>query len=148
MLYQVDMAIDTQTHKQKENNMSNTTRNGYEIRADLLGLAKSIAEFNYTIKQQEYEYSLRKECDQVVAEFKAPTIAAEDIIATAQKFNEFVTNGQSYAENTQVLMEGMKKFNAKVQESFKPEAILSNVKEFQNNVEKFTKAFVNGVEKK
>ena len=26
MLYQVDMAIDTQTHKQKENNMSNTTR--------------------------------------------------------------------------------------------------------------------------
>jgi hypothetical protein len=35
-----------------------------------------------------------------------------------------------------------------VQESFKPEAILNNVKEFQNNVEKFTKAFVNGVEKK
>lgn len=128
--------------------MSNTTRNGYEIRADLLGLAKQIAEFNYSIKYNEFEHSVRKDGDQVVTEFKYPAIQPEDIIHTAQKFNDFVTNGASASENTQVLMEGMKKFNAKVQESFKPEAILNNVKEFQANVEKFTKAFVNGVEKK
>ena len=95
--------------------MANNTRNGYEIRADLLGLAKQIAEFNYSIKYQEYETSVRKDGDQVVTEFKYPTIQPEDIIATAQKFNEFVTNGSSIGENTQMLVENVKKFNEKVQ---------------------------------
>jgi len=71
--------------------MSNS-RNGYEIRADLLGLAKSLVEFNYQAKIQEYEYSLRKEGDKVVQEFKAPTLYPKDIIAMAQEFNEFVAN--------------------------------------------------------
>jgi len=122
-----------------------TSRNGYEIRADLLGLAKQIAEFNYQIKLNQFEMTSKKEGDQLVTEFKYPTVQAEDVIDMAKKFNEFVTNGQSYAENTQTLMEGMKKFNEKVNESFKPETILNNVKEFQSNVDKFTKAFVNGV---
>jgi hypothetical protein len=118
--------------------MSNIkSKSGYEIRADLLGLAKQMAEFNYTLKQAEYEYSLKKDGDQVVAEFKAPVMTAEDIIDTAKKFNDFVTNGQNYNEQVQILVENVKKFNERVQESFKPETIQKNVKEFQDNVQKF-----------
>lgn len=127
--------------------MANNTRNGYEIRADLLGLAKQIAEFNYSIKLNEYEQSVRKEGDQVVTEFKYPSIQAEDIIATAQKFNEFVTNGSSIGENTQMLVENVKKFNEKIQESIKPEAIQENFKQYQENVQKFTETFFNGIKK-
>jgi len=127
--------------------MANNTRNGYEIRADLLGLAKQIAEFNYSIKYQEYEQSVRKDGDQVVTEFKYPTIQPEDIIATAQKFNEFVTNGSSIGENTQMLVENVKKFNEKIQASIKPEAIQENFKQYQENVQKFTETFFNGIKK-
>ena len=127
--------------------MANTARNGYEIRADLLGLAKQIAEFNYSIKYQEYETSVRKDGDQVVTEFNYPTIQPEDIIATAQKFNEFVTNGSSIGENTQMLVENVKKFNEKVQESMKPEKIQENFKQYQENVQKFTETFFNGIKK-
>lgn len=127
--------------------MANTARNGYEIRADLLGLAKQIAEFNYSIKYQEYETSVRKDGDQVVTEFKYPTIQPEDIIATAQKFNEFVTNGSSIGENTQMLVENVKKFNEKIQASIKPEAIQENFKQYQENVQKFTETFFNGIKK-
>jgi len=127
--------------------MANNTRNGYEIRADLLGLAKQIAEFNYSIKLNEFETSVRKDGDQVVTEFKHPVIQAEDIIATAQKFNEFVTNGSSIGENTQMLVENVKKFNEKVQESMKPEAIQENFKQYQENVQKFTETFFNGIKK-
>lgn len=135
--------IHTQTHK-KEANMANTTRNGYEIRADLLGLAKQIAEFNYQIKFNEYEISSEKDGDQVVTEFKFPTISAEDIIDNAKKFNDFVTTGANSAEGTQLLMENVKKFNEKIQESFKPEQIQNNIKAYQDNVKKFTETFFNG----
>jgi len=139
----------TQTHTQKGVFIMSTikSKSGYEIRADLLGLAKNIAEFNYTIKQAEYEYSLKKDGDQVVAEFKAPAVTAEDIIDTAKKFNDFVTNGQNYTEQSQILVESVKKFNDKVQETFKPETMQKNVKEFQDNVQKFYSMFTNGVAK-
>jgi len=75
--------------------MATTAKNAYEIRSDLLGLAKSLVEFNYQVKIQEHEYSIRKDGDQVVTEFKGPSVSAEDIIATAKKFNDFVTNGDS-----------------------------------------------------
>lgn len=127
--------------------MANTARNGYEIRADLLGLAKQIAEFNYSIKYNEFESSVRKDGDQVVTEFKYPAIQPEDIISTAQKFNEFVTNGASIGENTQTLVENVKKFNEKVQESMKPEMIQENFKKYQENVQKFTETFFNGIKK-
>ena len=84
--------------------MSTKTRNGYEIRADLLGLAKDIAQFNYSIKLNEFEMSSKKDGDQVVTEFKFPTISAEDIIENAKKFNEFVTNASSVEENNQMLI--------------------------------------------
>ena len=73
--------------------MANTTKNAFEIRSDLLGLAKSLADFNFNAQIKEYEYSIKKDGEQVVQEFKAPTMSAEDIIETAKKFNEFVTSG-------------------------------------------------------
>lgn len=144
-----DTRKNTNTHTQKGVFIMSTikSKSGYEIRADLLGLAKNIAEFNYTIKQAEYEYSVKKDGDQVVAEFKAPAVTAEDIIDTAKKFNDFVTNGQNYTEQSQILVESVKKFNDKVQETFQPETMQKNVKEFQDNVQKFYSMFTNGVGK-
>jgi hypothetical protein len=82
--------------------MATTSKNAYEIRSDLLGLAKDLADFNYNVKVQEHEYSIRKDGEQVVQEFKAPTLKAEDIIETAKKFNDFVTNGESFAQFKEV----------------------------------------------
>jgi hypothetical protein len=82
--------------------MATISKNAYEIRSDLLGLAKDLADFNYNVKVQEHEYSIRKDGEQVVQEFKAPTLKAEDIIETAKKFNDFVTNGESFAQFKEV----------------------------------------------
>jgi len=73
--------------------MATSTKNAFEIRSDLLGLAKQLADFNFQAKVKEFEYSIKKDGEQVVQEFKAPTMSAEDIIETAKKFNEFVTSG-------------------------------------------------------
>ena len=73
--------------------MATSTRNAFEIRSDLLGLAKQLADFNFNAQVKEYEYSIKKDGEQVVQEFKAPTVSADDIIETAKKFNDFVTNG-------------------------------------------------------
>jgi hypothetical protein len=73
--------------------MATSTKNAFEIRSDLLGLAKQLADFNFNAQVKEYEYSIKKDGDQVVQEFKAPTVSADDIIETAKKFNDFVTNG-------------------------------------------------------
>ena len=75
--------------------MATTSKNAYEIRSDLLGLAKQLVEFNYNIQVNNYEFSSKKDGDEVVTTFKAPTVSAEDIIETAKKFNDFVTNGDS-----------------------------------------------------
>ena len=132
--------------------MANTQRNAYEIRADLLGLAKNIAEFNYTIKQQEYETSVRKDGDQVVAEFKYPVVTAESVIETAKKFNEFVTGNIPSNEATKVLMENVQNYasnvNKQLAESMSPDAIQQNMKTFQDNVKKATEAFFNGAVQK
>jgi gas vesicle protein len=128
--------------------MANTTRNGYEIRADLLGLAKDIAQFNYSVKLNEYEMSAKKDGDQVVTEFKFPTISAEDIIEQAKKYNDFVTNAVPQGNETaKILMENVKQFNDKIQESFNPAKITENVKQFQDNVKKYTESFYSNSKK-
>jgi hypothetical protein len=76
--------------------MATTAKNAYEIRSDLLGLAKQLVEFNYQVQVNNFEYKVRKDGDQVVQEFKAPTVSADDIIDTAKKFNDFVTNGDNF----------------------------------------------------
>jgi hypothetical protein len=108
--------------------MATTTKNAYEIRSDLLGLAKDIADFNYSAKVQEFEYSIRKDGDQVVQEFKAPTLKAEDIIETAKKLNDFVTNGDGLATFKEV---GQKMY----------EEGLKNSKPFTEAYQNMVKAF-------
>ena len=128
--------------------MANTTRNGYEIRADLLGLAKDIAQFNYSVKLNEYEMSSKKDGDQVVTEFKFPTISAEDIIEQAKKYNDFVTNAVPQGNETaKILMENVRQFDEKVQESFNPAKITENVKQFQDSVKSYTDAFFSKAKK-
>jgi hypothetical protein len=45
--------------------MATTSKNAYEIRSDLLGLAKQLVEFNYNIQLQTTN-SNKKDGDQVV----------------------------------------------------------------------------------
>ena len=78
--------------------MATTSKNAYEIRSDLLGLAKQLVEFNYQIQLNNFEYKVRKHGDQVVTEFKAPTVSPDDIIESPKKFNDFVTNGDTLKE--------------------------------------------------
>jgi uncharacterized protein YjcR len=108
--------------------MATTSKNGYEIRSDLLGLAKSLVEFNFQAQLQEYEYKIRKEGDKVVQEFKAPTYSANDIIEVAKQFNEFVTNND-YSKTVQENI-------AKAKEMAKPyaEAYQNTVKDLFPNL--------------
>lgn len=108
--------------------MATTSKNGYEIRSDLLGLAKSLVEFNYQVQIQEHEYKIKKDGDQVVQEFKAPTFNAMDIISIAKQFNEFVTNGDA-VKQVQTNIE-------QVQELAKPyaDAYANTVKAFFPNL--------------
>ena len=115
--------------------MATTSKNAYEIRSDLLGLAKDLADFNYNVKVQEHEYSIRKDGEQVVQEFKAPTMKAEDIIETAKKFNDFVTNGESFAQFKEV---GQKMYEEGLKNS-KPFADA-----YQNTVKAFFPNLKNG----
>lgn len=108
--------------------MANTTKNAFEIRSDLLGLAKQLADFNFNAQVKEYEYSIRKDGDQVVQEFKAPTMSAESIIETAKKFNEFVTNGD--------VMKDYQNFGQKMYEEG-----LKNTKPFAAAYQDMVKAF-------
>ncbi len=111
--------------------MATTVKNAYEIRSDLLGLAKDLADFNYNVKVQEHEYSIRKDGEQIVQEFKAPTLTAEDIIETAKKFNDFVTNGD---------------VNKTIQENI--EKGLEITKPYTEAYQQYVKAFYPGPNKK
>lgn len=108
--------------------MATTSKNGYEIRSDLLGLAKSLVEFNFQAQVKEYEYNIKKEGDQVVQEFKAPTMSPMDVISIAQQFNEFVTNN----DYTKTVQENI----TKAQDLAKPyaEAYQNTVKAFFPNL--------------
>jgi len=111
--------------------MATTSKNGYEIRSDLLGLAKQLVEFNYQAQIHEFEYKIKKDGDKVVQEFKAPTFSATDIINIAQQFNEFVTNND-YIKTVQDNVE-------KAQELAKPYA-----EAYQNTVKAFFPNLKNG----
>jgi len=108
--------------------MATTSKNAYEIRSDLLGLAKQLVEFNYQVQVNNFEYKVRKDGDQVVTEFKAPTVSPEDIIETAKKFNDFVTNGEGLATFKEV---GQKMY----------EEGLKNSKPFTEAYQNMVKAF-------
>jgi hypothetical protein len=119
------------THTQRRKQWQQHQKNGYEIRSDLLGLAKSLAEFNFQAQVKEYEYNIKKEGDQVVQEFKAPTYSANDIIDVAKQFNDFVTNN----DYTKTVQENI----TKAQDLAKPYA-----EAYQNTVKAFFPNLKNG----
>ena len=66
-------------------------KNGYEIRTELLGMAKEFVQNDYYAKWGQFETSIQKENDQLVTKVEMPTVpGVEQIMDTAQKFYDFV----------------------------------------------------------
>ena len=66
-------------------------KNGYEIRTELLGMAKEFVQNDYHAKWGQFETSIQKEGDELVTKVEMPEVpGAEQIMETAQKFYDFV----------------------------------------------------------
>jgi len=66
-------------------------KSGFEIRSEVLGLAKEFTEFEYTTKQMGYQTKLENGALSVKAEMpEVPT--ADEVLETAKKFYDFVNN--------------------------------------------------------
>ena len=84
----------------KQPNTTTKSRNGYELRADLLGMAKDLITYNNDMKLNEYHINLEntKEMARAKGEsiadsienFVAETVDAEEVISEAKKFYDFV----------------------------------------------------------
>tara|TARA_Y100001937_G_C7105252_1_gene324627 strand:- start:1279 stop:1563 length:285 start_codon:yes stop_codon:yes gene_type:complete len=84
----------------KQSNTTTKSRNGYELRADLLGMAKDLITYNNDMKLNEYHIKLEntKEMARAKGEsiadsienFVAETVDAEEVISEAKKFYDFV----------------------------------------------------------
>lgn len=71
-------------------------KNGYEIRTEILGMAKSMAEFEYSCKFQGWEQTVERDekTGQVITKVGMPTVPGlEQILETAQKMYDFVNQG-------------------------------------------------------
>jgi hypothetical protein len=71
-------------------------KNGYEIRTEILGMAKSMAEFEYSSKFAGWEQSVQRDekTGQVVTTIGMPEVPGLDkILETAQKMYDFVNQG-------------------------------------------------------
>lgn len=66
-------------------------KSGFEIRSEVLGLAKEFTEFEYTTKQMGYQTKLENGALSVKAEMpEVPT--ADEVLETAKKFYDFVNS--------------------------------------------------------
>jgi len=68
-------------------------KNGYEIRTEILGMAKQLAEFEYSAKFQGWEMSTARDekTGQFVTTVGMPQVPGLDqILTTAQKMYDFV----------------------------------------------------------
>jgi hypothetical protein len=71
-------------------------KNGYEIRTEILGMAKAMAEFEYSAKFQGWEQTVERDekTGQVVTKVAMPEVPGLDkVLETAQKMYDFVNNG-------------------------------------------------------
>jgi hypothetical protein len=71
-------------------------KNGYEIRTEILGMAKSMAEFEYSAKFQGWEQTVERDekTGQVITKVAMPEVPGLDkVLETAQKMYDFVNNG-------------------------------------------------------
>ncbi|NDG31472.1 hypothetical protein EB118_15565 [bacterium] len=73
-------------------------KNGYEIRTEILGMAKQMAEFEYSAKFQGWEMSTARDekTGQFVTTVGMPQVPGlEQILQTAQKMYDFVNQGNN-----------------------------------------------------
>ncbi len=71
-------------------------KNGYEIRTEILGMAKSMAEFEYSSKFAGWEQTVERDekTGQIVTRIGMPEVPGFDkVLETAQKMYEFVNQG-------------------------------------------------------
>jgi|TARA_R110000796_G_scaffold156669_2_gene273431 hypothetical protein len=69
----------------------NVNKNGYEIRTELLGMAKDQIWQDYHATFAGYETSIKKDGAEVVTTVEMPEVpGAEAVIAAAEKFYNFV----------------------------------------------------------
>lgn len=67
------------------------SKNGYEIRTEMLQLAQGQLWNDYHARWGQFELNIRKEGDQVVTKMEMPEVpGTEKILETAQKFYDFV----------------------------------------------------------
>lgn len=73
----------------------NPSRNGFEIRTQVLETAKSFAEFEYSMKIHNLELSSRKDSEtgEIVGTVNWPEVpGVEQVLENARRFYEFVEN--------------------------------------------------------
>jgi hypothetical protein len=73
-------------------------KNGYEIRTEILGMAKQMAEFEYSAKFQGWEMSTARDekTGQFITTVGMPQVPGlEQILQTAQKMYDFVNQGNN-----------------------------------------------------
>ena len=69
----------------------NVNKNGYEIRTELLGMAKDQVWNEYEHKFGEWSTKVERDGDQVVTKVKMPVVPGVDqVLEHAEKFYEFV----------------------------------------------------------
>lgn len=71
----------------------NATRNGYEIRTDILAMAKELVETEYRVKFAGWEQSVQRDekTGQVVTTVEMPSFPGiEKVLETAEKMYNFV----------------------------------------------------------
>jgi hypothetical protein len=69
-----------------------TSKNGYEIRTEVLGMAQNQVWQDYTAKWGAWETTVRKEGDEIITEVKMPEVPGVDtVLEAAQKMYSFVT---------------------------------------------------------
>jgi hypothetical protein len=85
------------TTKEKSNDMTKFipdvkfSKNGYEIRTQLLEMAQTQLWNDYQAKWGQFEMTVKKEGNEVVTNIQVPPIpGADEIVKTAQMFYDFV----------------------------------------------------------
>lgn len=74
----------------------NAARNGYEIRTDILAMAKDLVQTEYSIKVHGWEVQQYRDekTGQVIAKVDMPEFPGlEKVLETAEKMYAFVNNG-------------------------------------------------------
>jgi len=71
-------------------------KNGYEIRTDILGMAKDLVQTEYSVKFQGWEMTAERDqkTNQIVSKVNMPEFPGLDkVLETAEKMYSFVNSG-------------------------------------------------------